>query len=144
MDNIFVKNSSIIHLQFFKDYPDGDLFIAESQKTINFEIKRIYFINNLANPQAIRGKHAHKKLNQVIFCINGSFTLYLDDGTKKQEIVLNNPAQGILLGSKLWHEMTNFSKDCVILVLAGDYYDAGDYIRNYEDFIKYINNDVSK
>lgn len=139
-----VKNSGIVQLQFFCDPPDGDLFIAEAQKNIPFDIKRIYFVNNLDNPEAIRGKHAHKKLWQVIFCINGSFELSLDDGVNKEKIVMDNPAQGIILASELWHTMSGFSKECVILVLASDHYDEQDYIRNYDDFLAYIaNRDVA-
>ena len=135
---IKVKNSGIIRLQFFNDFTDGNLVIGESNKNIPFEIKRVFFINNLSNARAIRGEHAHKKLKQIIFCINGSFTLTLDDGDKKQELLINNPYYGIKIYSKLWHKMTNFSKDCVILVLADDYYEENDYIRNYDDFLKYI------
>ncbi|MEA2112494.1 MAG: FdtA/QdtA family cupin domain-containing protein [Patescibacteria group bacterium] len=134
---IKVRHSRIIKLQSYNDFPDGNLVIAESKKNIPFEIKRVYFINNLFNNEAIRGKHAHKKLKQVIFCINGHFTLHLDDGKNKQKITLNDPSCGIYLGSKLWHTMNNFSSDCVILVLAEDYYDEKDYIRNYDNFLKY-------
>lgn len=136
-----IKNSGIVQLQFFRDPPDGDLFIAEAQKNIPFDIKRIYFINNLDNPQAIRGKHAHKKLWQVIFCINGSFELYLDDGVRQEKVTMDNPAQGIILGPELWHTMSGFSKECVILVLASEHYDEEDYIRNYDEFLAYITND---
>lgn len=135
---IKVKNSGVVKLQFFDDYPDGALYIAEAKKSIPFDIKRVYYINNLANPKAIRGKHAHKKLEQIIFCINGSFLLTLDDGTSKQKILMNNPSFGIRLGPKLWHTMTSFSKDCVILVLASDYFKEKDYIRDYDEFLKYI------
>jgi len=136
---IKVKNSEIIKLQFFNDFPDGNLVIGEAKKNIPFEIKRIYYINKLFNKKAKRGYHAHKKLDQVIFCINGSFVLNLDDGLNKQDILLNDPCYGIRLGSLLWHTMEKFSSDCVILVLANDYYDENDYIRNYDEFIKYIN-----
>lgn len=135
---IKVKNSGIIKLQFYKDFPDGNLFIGEAERNVPFEIKRIYFINHLFNKMAIRGNHAHKKLEQVIFCINGSFTLHLDDGENKQNIKMDDPSLGIYLGSKLWHTMAKFSSDCVILVLAADYYSADDYIRNYDEFIKYV------
>jgi len=137
---IKVKNSGIIKLQHFDDYPDGALIIGESNKNVPFNIKRVYYINNLHNPKAIRGKHAHKKLKQIIFCINGSFVLGLDDGEIKQRIVMNNPSIGIILGGLLWHTMTNFSKDCAILVLADNYYKENDYIRDYSEFLKYIKN----
>jgi hypothetical protein len=118
--------------------PDGNLFIAEASKNIPFEIKRVYFINALANPRAIRGKHAHKTLDQIIFCINGSFMLRLDDGAVKQRITLNDPSYGIRLGPRLWHSMASFSYDCVILVLASDWFDEEDYIRDYDEFREFI------
>ncbi len=135
---IKVKNSGIIKLQFFNDFPDGNLVIGEAKKTIPFNIKRIYFINNLFNKKSIRGKHAHKKLEQIIFCVNGYFTLTLDDGKNKQKILMNNPYRGIRLGPKLWHTMTKFSSDCVILVLTNDYYKESDYIRDYDQFLEYV------
>lgn len=130
-----VKNSGLVPIKFFKDLPDGNLFIAESGRQIPFPIKRVYFINTLANPKALRGKHAHKQLEQVLFCINGSFVLQLDDGAKKQNIRLNDPAVGVRLGKMLWHTMTSFSYDCVIMVLASDHFDEKDYIRDYDTFL---------
>jgi len=140
MKKLIVKNSGIVKLQNFDDFPDGYLAIAEAKKNIPFEIKRVYFINHLFNKKSHRGKHAHKKLQQVIFCINGSFKLLLDDGEKKQTVLMNEPSLGIILGGELWHEMFDFSSDCVILVLADDYFNAKDYIRNYDEFIKYLKN----
>lgn len=138
MEEIRVKNSGIITLQVFSDSPDGDLFIAEATKNIPFEIKRTYFINNLANASAIRGKHAHKKLEQVIFCINGSFVLDLDDGDIRQRVRMDDPSCGVILGPELWHTMTEFSPECVILVFASDFFDASDYIRSYDEFLQYV------
>jgi dTDP-4-dehydrorhamnose 3,5-epimerase-like enzyme len=138
LPKIKVKNSGIIKLQFFDDFPDGNLIIGEAKKNVPFDIKRIYYINNLFNKKAVRGYHAHKKLEQIIFCVNGSFTLNLDDGKVKQKILFNNPYYGVRLGPLLWHTMEKFSSDCVILVLANDYYKEKDYLRNYDDFIKYL------
>lgn len=137
---IKVKNSGIIKLQFFNDFPDGNLVIGEAKKTVPFDIKRIYFINNLFNSESIRGKHAHKKLEQIIFCINGYFTLTLDDGKMKQKILMNDPYYGVRLGPKLWHTMAKFSNDCVILVIANDYFDEDDYIRDYKKFLNCAKN----
>ena len=138
LPKIKVKNSGVIPLQFYNDFPDGNLVIAEVQKNIPWPIKRVYFINNLFNKTAKRGLHAHKKLEQVIFCINGSFRLKLDDGRTKQEIVMDNPYYGVRLGPRLWHDMSNFSNDCVILVLAADHYKETDYIRDYQQFKKFV------
>ena len=131
---LVVKNSGLLALKFFKDLPDGNLFIAEAREQVPFDIKRVYFINTLANQKAIRGKHAHRELQQGIFCISGSFTLHLDDGQKKQRILLNDPSCGVLLGPMLWHTMSSFSSDCVILVLAREGFDETDYIRDYDEF----------
>ena len=131
---IEVDHSGEIELQKFQDPPDGDLYIATSQENIPFEIKRVYFINKLQNKDAVRGKHAHKELTQAIFCINGSFVLSLHDGRNKQEVLLNDPSSGVILGPMLWHEMKDFSKDCVILVFADGPYEKDDYIRDYDDF----------
>ena len=136
MNKIKVKNSGIIKFKVFKDYPDGDLFIAEARREIPFDVKRIYFINNFKDGSVVRGRHAHKKLKQVIICLSGSFDLLLDDGHKRQILKMDNPGIGVLLGNYLWHEMNNLSDDCVILVLAGDYYRESDYIRDYDKFIE--------
>jgi len=144
MKKISVKNSGIIRLKSFNDFPDGHLFVGEMLRDVPIKIKRFYIINNLFNDKAMRGKHAHKKLEQYIFCLNGSFVLNLDDGIKKQKIIMNNPEYGIRLGPMLWHTMKGFSKDCVILVLADNYYDEKDYIRNYEDFIQQLQTTIQK
>lgn len=135
---IKVKHSSVIKLQYFDDHADGNLVIAESQRSVPFDIKRVYYITNLGNKAAIRGKHAHKQLEQYIFCVSGSFKLSLDDGTNKQDLILDSPYYGIRLGAKLWHEMSSFSNDCVILVFCSDYFKEDDYIRDYNEFLNYI------
>ncbi|MCL5666523.1 MAG: FdtA/QdtA family cupin domain-containing protein [Patescibacteria group bacterium] len=135
---IKVKNSGLVKMQFFNDFPDGNLVIGEANKNVPFAIKRVYFINNLLNKKSVRGKHAHKKLEQVIFCVNGKFTLSLDDGKNRQKITLDSPYFGVRLGPRLWHTMSSFSSDCVILVLADNYYKESDYIRDYGKFLKYV------
>jgi len=131
-----VTNSGLLALRHFKDLPDGNLFIAEAGRQVPFDIQRVYFINTLANPKAIRGKHAHRRLQQAIFCISGSFSLHLDDGRTRQRVRLNDPSCGVLLGTMLWHTMSSFSYDCVILVLASDVFDETDYIRDYAEFMR--------
>lgn len=139
--DINVKHSGFITLKRVVDERDGVLSIMEAQKDIPFDIKRVYYINHLDNQQSVRGKHAHKTLQQVIFCINGSFKLALDDGTNKQEIHMWKDNVGVVIGTGLWHEMHSFSSGCVLLVVASDYYDESDYIRDYEEFMKLYGND---
>lgn len=142
MDNeIIVKNSKLIELQTIVDGIDGIISVAENFNHIPFEIKRVYYIYSLTNPDAIRGKHAHKQLEQVLFCINGSCEIGLDDGTNRQTVVLDKPNVGIYLGVELWHTMDKFSDNCILLVIASDIYKESDYIRNYDEFIRYINQD---
>lgn len=132
-----VKNSGIVKLTARKDARRGSLYIAEAKKHVPFPIKRIWLTTDLDKDEK-RGHHTHHKLNQAIFCIRGSFTLHLDDGNKKDTVTLSDPSYGVIIGPYLWHHMTDFSPDCLILVLADDYYDEGDYIRSYEDFLKVI------
>jgi len=138
MKNFDLKDSEIINMQYFEDFPDGNLYIGEGLKNIPFNIKRVYYINKLSNHCAIRGKHAHRKLEQVIFCVNGSFILVLDNGKVKNKFLMDSPKIGVRIRKMIWHEMKDFSKDCVILVLASDYYRKDDYIRDYSDFIRIL------
>lgn len=140
MEPIIVRNSGYIKLKSIKDDSDGLLTVAESGNDIPFDIKRVYYITNLENFVSIRGKHAHKELEQVLFCINGSFHMILDDGTNTQKILMNKLNEGVILGKELWHEMTDFSAGCILLVFASDHYIESDYIRDYETFLDYINN----
>ena len=117
----------------------GKLSFMETSKDIPFEIKRIYYIYDIEDLNIKRGYHAHKTLKQVIFCLNGSFVLELDNGFEKKEIFLNKPNKGILIDYNIWRNMKNFSRNVVIMVVASDYYDENDYIRNYDGFIEHIN-----
>ena len=86
----------------------------------------------------VRGKHAHLRLQQVVVCVSGSCVFYLDDGTHREEVLLNKPNIGLYIGKNIWREMKNFSKDCVLLVLADDYYDEKEYIRDYRTFQRQV------
>lgn len=117
----------------------GKLIALEGEKIIPFNIKRIYYIYDTM-PETQRGKHAHKDLEQVIICLNGSCKFLLDDGRGKgQEIVsLSRPDHGLYIGVGMWREMFDFSYGCILLVMASDYYDENEYIRNYDEFLKIV------
>ena len=119
----------------------GKLSFMESNTHIPFNIKRIFYIYDIKDLTVIRGGHAHKTLQQVIFCLNGSFTLELDNGNEKEEIYLDKPNEGVIIEAKIWLTMKKFSKRTIIMVIASDYYDEIDYIRNYKEFRKYIKRD---
>lgn len=111
----------------------GNLVPIEGNQDIPFDIKRVYYIWG-TDRDAVRGHHAHRKLEQVIICIAGNCDFILDDGKTREKIHLFSPNQGLYISHNIWREFTNFSKDCVIMVLASEHYDESDYIRNYDDF----------
>ncbi|WP_340609351.1 sugar 3,4-ketoisomerase [Xenorhabdus bharatensis] len=113
----------------------GQLISLEGNKNIPFEIKRVYYIFNTKAGVA-RGFHAHKELKQILISISGSCRIVLDNGNKKEDIVLDNAQKGIFIDSFIWREMHDFSPDCVLMVLASEYYNEEDYIRNYNEFLR--------
>lgn len=115
----------------------GSLVALESEKTVPFAIKRVYYIFGTKLGVA-RGFHAHRNLRQVAICVTGSCLMVLDDGKTRQETLLNSPTKGLLIDDLVWREMRDFSKDCVLLVLASEHYDEDDYIRDYDEFIKQV------
>lgn len=130
---------SLIHLLQFDEKGDnrGKLTSLESMKNIPFEIKRVYYITGL-DSEYPRGFHAHKKLKQIVICLNGKCRLVLDNGFAKEEVWLQTASKGLLITEMVWREMYDFSKDCVLMVLANEYYDEQDYFRDYDDFIQAV------
>ncbi|CAD5354667.1 TPA: WxcM-like domain-containing protein [Citrobacter freundii] len=116
----------------------GSLVALEEENNIPFSIKRVYYIFD-TKEGVRRGFHAHKELKQVAIAVKGSCRFLLDDGTERIEVVLDNPAQGLLIESYIWREMYDFSSDCVLMILANSHYDEKDYIRDYDDFLKKAN-----
>ncbi|MDB2605038.1 FdtA/QdtA family cupin domain-containing protein [Gammaproteobacteria bacterium] len=124
----------------FYDFPNlgdtrGSLVAIDSSMGLPFEIKRTYFIFGTKS-DVLRGQHAHKRLHQVAVCLSGSCKMVLDNGKKKEEITMDSPLKGIDIPPMVWHEMYKFSSNCILLVLASDYYNEEDYIRNYDKFNK--------
>ena len=113
----------------------GSLVALESHKNIPFDIKRVYYIFD-TEAGVVRGLHAHKELQQVMMCLKGSCRIVLDDGSIREQVILDCPDKGLLIDTMIWHEMHDFSHDCVLLVLADDYYDEQDYLRDYDEFLK--------
>lgn len=107
--------------------------VLESNKNVPFKVKRIYYILD-AKPDIPRGFHAHKELIQLAFCIKGSCNMIMDNGIEKQQVRIDKFNVGLMIPPMVWHEMHDFSEDCVMLVLASDYYFENDYIREYKEF----------
>ena len=115
----------------------GQLVAIEAMKDLPFEVKRVYYIYDTL-PGVRRGFHAHLNLQQILLCVNGSCKIHLDNGTDTAEVTLDKPNEGLYISNDMWREMYDFTPGTVLLVLASQYYDEADYIRNYDDFIKMV------
>lgn len=115
----------------------GSLISLEKDNNIPFEIKRVYYMFKTGK-DVRRGCHAHRHLRQVAIAVRGSCRFLLDNGREKIELLLDNPAQGLLIDSFTWREMYEFTEDCVLMVLADQHYDETDYVRSYNDFLEIV------
>lgn len=115
----------------------GQLVAIEAMKDLPFEVRRVYYIYDTL-PGVRRGFHAHKNLQQILLCVNGSCKIHLDDGHDTAEVTLDKPNEGLYIANNMWREMYDFTPGAVLLVLASEYYDEADYIRNYDEFIKMV------
>ncbi|MEX5626175.1 sugar 3,4-ketoisomerase [Pseudomonas marginalis] len=117
----------------------GELVALEigMEKAIPFDIKRVYYIYRTAEGVS-RGFHAHRSLKQVAICVKGRLRMTLDNGLVREACWMDNATKGLLIESMVWREMSDFSDDCILLVLASEHYDESDYIRDYNDFAESI------
>lgn len=115
----------------------GSLVALEKGEDFPFEIQRVYYVWG-TEKNVVRGHHAHRELQQVIIATSGSCDFILDNGHKKERVHLEKPNIGLYVKGNIWRTFTNFSPDCVVMVLASMHYDANDYIRNYDEFLKEV------
>ena len=115
----------------------GQLVAIEANKDIPFEVKRVYYMYD-TTPGVARGHHAHKALEQILICVHGSCKILLDNGKEKETVVLDEPNKGLYISSDMWRVMYDFSPDAVLMVMASTYYEESDYIRDYDEFLKYV------
>lgn len=111
----------------------GSLVALEANETIPFDIKRVYYLFG-TKQDVTRGLHAHLALKQVMLCVTGSCKILLDDGVCRETVCLDSPSKGLLVESLVWREMSDFSSDCVLLVVASEHYAESDYVRDYKVF----------
>jgi len=131
-----VYDCGIITLDRHHSQRKGDISVIENGETVPFDVKRIYYLYDVPGGES-RGGHAHKELQQLIIAASGSFTVTLDDGNVRRTFTLNRPYQGLLVKPGIWRTLDDFSSGSVCLVLASEKYDAEDYIRDYDEFLKY-------
>lgn len=131
-----VYDCGIIELDRHHSVRKGDISVVENGETVPFDVKRLYYLYDVPGGES-RGGHGHRRLQQLIVAASGSFTVTLDDGKVRRSFMLNRPYQGLLVKPGIWRTLDDFSSGSVCLVLASEPYDADDYIRDYDEFLKY-------
>lgn len=131
-----VYDCSVVELDKHHSDRKGNLSVVENGVTLPFDVRRVYYLYDIPGGES-RGSHAHKKLEQLIVAASGSFTVTLDDGKNKRSFFLNRPYQGLYVKPGMWRDLGDFSSGAVAMVLASEVYQAEDYIRDYNEFLKF-------
>ncbi len=132
----YSSGAVVYEIPYFVD-ERGALNVLEISKELPFECKRIFYTYTVPEGH-VRGEHAHKKCEQFLIAVRGSVSVIVDDGVgHRDEIMLNSPSKGLWLPSGRWGEQRGHSRDCILLVLASTEYDGKDYIRKYDEFLKW-------
>lgn len=134
-----IHDCKLIDLRKISD-PRGNLTVIEGNRDVPFDIKRVYYLYDVPGGES-RGAHAHKALNQLLIAANGSFSVTLDDGKEKVTYNLKRSYYGLLIVPGIWRDLDDFSSGSVCLCLASEHYKMEDYIRDYNEFLKYKGNE---
>ncbi len=135
-EGVSVFDCSLCQLNKFHD-PEGNLTVVSENVHVPFPINRVFYSYDIPGGEE-RGAHAHKECHQFIIAASGSFEVVLDDGTNKRTVTLNRPFWGLHVPPGIWASEQGFSSGSICLVLASHGYSEEDYIRNYDDFMKYV------
>lgn len=131
---VTLSDVKVIELPKFTD-PRGNLSFVEQLNHIPFEIKRTYWLYDVPGGEC-RGGHAYRENEEFIVALSGSFDVIFDDGTNKKIFTLNRSYYGLYVPKGLWREMNNFSTNSLAMILSSTDYNAGDYVRSYDEFLK--------
>ena len=129
-------NTALIDFPKITD-PRGNLTVAQALTDVPFAIKRAYWVYDVPAGEC-RGGHAHKSCKEVLIALSGSFHVTVDNGEEQKTVLLNHPYQGLLIDTDVWRTLDDFSSGAVCLVLASEPFDEGDYIREYDGFLRYL------
>ena len=133
-----IQSVKLLELPFFKE-SDSTLVVVEGQSDFfPFSIMRMFNVHSEVN--VIRGKHAHRRCSQLLICANGAIEVQCDDTIKTRKYLLNNVNCGLLIPPGIWAEQKYLKENSVLTVLCDLPFDEDDYIRDYNEFIKYVNN----
>lgn len=122
-------------------FKEGNLTVVENDSNFPFNVKRVFYLFDIIGGES-RGAHAHKDCHQFLIAASGSFEVSLDDGQYKRQVFLNRASIGLHIPPGVWASEMNFSSGSICLVLASHEYDEADYIRDYQEFLKYRNNEI--
>ena len=137
MESCIDKKFKVIDFQELGD-PRGHLVVAESNKEVPFLIQRIFYIYGTKDG-VVRGQHANRESEFMLINLQGSVKIVIDDGRQKDTVILNKAHQGVYLDKMVWKDMCEFSSDSILLVLSSMSYDASEYIRDYDEFVREVN-----
>ncbi|SEL34312.1 dTDP-4-dehydrorhamnose 3,5-epimerase [Paenibacillus sp. cl141a] len=132
-----MKFVEVIDLNVFGDHRGSLISLEENSAVVPFDVKRVYYIFD-TKEDVVRGKHAHKKLEQLVIAVSGECNFYVDNGFEQQMIKIDRPSKAIYIKGLVWREMMDFSDDCVLMVLASEHYDTADYIYDYDEFVREV------
>jgi UDP-2-acetamido-3-amino-2,3-dideoxy-glucuronate N-acetyltransferase len=135
-EDSLVRGVKLIRLHHVKDLR-GDLCVAEWQRDLPFVPRRVFMVYNVPDAR-VRGEHAHKQCHQFLVCVRGSLAVVVDDGSNREEYVLDQPWVGLYLPPKVWGIQYKYSADAILMVFASHEYDPADYIREYEEFLRLV------
>lgn len=135
---VTVFDCSIVELPKITQERKGNITPLQANIDLPFDIKRVFYSFDIPGGES-RGAHAHKECHQFLVAASGSFEVALDDGRRKRTVVLNRPFYGLHVPPGIWAAEQNFSSGSICLVLALESYDVNDYIRDYDNYLKYVN-----
>lgn len=139
MNKATIYDCSIIEIDKHQ-HEKGNISVIENGKSIPFEVNRVFYLYDIPGGED-RGTHAHRECHQFLVAVSGAFDIVLNDGKTKRTVTLNRPYLGLHIPPGIWAGEIGFSSGSVCLVLASHLYDAGDYIRDYDQFLAYKNGD---
>ena len=130
-----IDEPSIVDIPLIAD-ERGNLIFAEIGQCLPFQVKRFFVVFDVPTTE-VRGQHAHKELHEFVVALRGSVTISVDDRREQKSFLLNRPTQGLHIPPQTWRTLYEYSSDAVLLVLASETYNAEDYIRDYDTFLKF-------
>jgi len=139
MNQLRVRNCSLHTLGAKGDDRRGFLIALEGSRDVPFDIARVYYVYG-SPTDTERGFHAHRELRQWLVCLNGSFSVTIDDGRAREVVELTSPDAALAIGPAVWREMRASGPDAVLMVLASDLYDESDYVHDYDEFLDLARN----